>query len=306
MQFKMKAANRNACFMVCILLAFSCTSSKMTAQINLVGSTPGDQIIKTMLGIPAETKVDFMRWDLVLSHKKTFVLHLVFGESKPNTLDFEAPGRLTFNGTYKIERNKGENMPWQEVFTLTSDSIAKSISLVKINERLYHIVSPQNQLMVGNGGWSYSLNREDSVDPGTILIASPVVDEKSLSLIYDGRSPCQEIASLYPEMRASSTCFKLKWRLVLNRDPLTLLPTTCTLRTIVDNIPLDVSGSWSITKQATPNEGLLVYNVHLDGFAHPFLLLLGDGKVLYFLDNQYNPIIGNGDFSFTLNKRPEK
>src|SRR5690606_23546157 len=102
-------------------------------------------------------------------------------------------------------------------------------------------------LMVGNGGWSYSLNRESPVDSGKILISSSVSEDKSLQLVFDGRTPCQEIAAEHPEMNASPSCFKLKWRLILNRDSVTHLPATCIIRKVVDNEPRDISGKWTIT-----------------------------------------------------------
>jgi len=293
---------RNAVLLMCVFLTASCSARKVMPEIILIGSTPGDELIKTMLTIPVETKVDFIRWNLILDDKNAFVLDIAYGESKPNTLDFKRVGKQTIKGTYLIVKNQEENR-FKEIYQLKSDDWPEIISIVKINENLFHILTPQNQLMTGNGGWSYSLNRKVPIDSGEILISSPVADDKSLQLVYDGRTPCQEIAREHPEMNASPSCFKLKWKLVLDRDSVTYLPTTCTIRTIVDNQPRDVTGRWAIIQGTAKNAEAIIYKIQADNLAEPILLFLGDENVLFFLDKDNKPFIGNEDFSFAMNKR---
>lgn len=293
---------RNALLLMCIFLTASCSARNIKPEIILIGSTPGDEPIKTMLTIPAETKVDFIRWNLVLAGKNAFVLDIAFGESKPNTLDFKSEGKKTIKGTYLIVKNQEENR-FKEFYQLRSDDLPDIISIVKINENLFHILTPQSKLMIGNGGWSYSLNRKTSVDPGEILISSPVHDDKSLQLVFEGRTPCQEIATQHPEMNADKSCFKIKWRLILNRDSITHEPTTCTIRNIVNNQPRDVAGRWTIIKGTATNAEAIIYKVQADNLADPVLFFLVDENVLFFLDKDNNPFIGNEDFSFAMNKR---
>ena len=296
---------RNTLLLLCIFLTASCSARNIKPEIILIGSTPGDESIKTMLTIPAETKVDFIRWNLILDDKKAFVLDIAYGESKPNTLDFKSAIKQTIKGTYLIVKNQGENR-FKEIYQFKSDDLPEIISIVKINENLFHILTPQNQLMIGNGGWSYSLNRKVPIEPGKILISSPVPDDKSLQLVFEGRTRCQEIATEHPEMNASPSCFKIKWRLILNRDSITHEPTTCTIRNIVNNQPRDVTGRWILIKGTTTNAEAIIYNVQADNLAEPFLFFLGDENVLFFLEKDINPFIGNEDFSFTLNKRVQQ
>lgn len=293
---------RNALLLICIFLTASCSAGNTNPAIILIGSTPGDEPIKARLTIPAETKVDFIRWNLILDDKSTFVLHIAYGESKPNTLDFKSTGKQTFKGTYLIVNNQEENRLTQ-IYKFKSDDLPEVISLVKISENLFHILTPQGKLMIGNGGWSYSLNRKTYFDSGEILISSPKSDDKSLQLVYDGRTPCKKIAAEHSEMSASPSCFKLKWKLILNRDSATYLPTTCTIRTIVDNQPRDVTGRWAIIKGTATNAEAIIYNIQADNLAEPILLFVGDENVLFFLDKNNEPFIGNEDFSFTMNKR---
>src|SRR5690606_30216252 len=114
-------------------------------------------------------------------------------------------------------------------------------------------LTPQKRMMVGNGGWSYSLNRKEPVPNNETLISSTIPEDKSIQLVYDGRTSCQEIANEHSEIKATSSCFKIKWRLILNRDSITYQPTTCTIRNVVDNQPRDVSGKWEIIKGTATN-----------------------------------------------------
>lgn len=296
---------RSTILLLSFLLSISCAPKAFTSEIVLVGSTPGDEIIKSMLSIPADTKIDFIKWNLKLDSKNSFVLDLVFGESQPNTLGFKNGGeKRTIKGTFTRYEN-GEKSNFQEIYQLKSSSLPEKISLVKLSQNLFHLLTPQNQLMNGNGGWSYSLNRKNPVGSDKILFSSTTSDDQSLQLVFDGRTPCQEIAAEHPEMNAGQSCFKLKWRLILNRDSITHQPTTCTIRNIVNNQPRNISGKWKIINGTETNPEAVIYKIEVDNLAEPILLLVGDENVLFFLDKNNEPLIGNEDFSFALNKKIE-
>ncbi|MFZ1716044.1 MAG: hypothetical protein WAT88_12135, partial [Saprospiraceae bacterium] len=79
-------------FTTILLLGLNSSCSWATERITnnenyfLVGCTPGDDLIKLQLGIQADTKIDFIRWDLRFDKSNTFVLNIKFGENQPNTL----------------------------------------------------------------------------------------------------------------------------------------------------------------------------------------------------------------------------
>ena len=299
----LKTFFRNTPLFLCLLLFGSSSAISTAPEIILVGSTPADGPIKSMLTIPTVTKVDFIRWDLKLNDKNAFTLEIAYGESQPNTLGFKDGGqKQTIKGIFTISRNEGSKS-FKYVYHLKSSSLPEKISLVKLNENLFHILTSQNQLMIGNGGWSYTLNRKDPIGSDEILISSTITDDKSLQLVFDGRTPCQEIAAEHPEMNASQSCFKLKWRLILNRDSVNYLPTTCVIRKIVDNQPRDVSGKWTIIKGTAANPDAIIYKIEPDKPDESISLLVGDDNVLFFLNKNEEPYIGNKDFSFTLNKK---
>jgi len=296
----LKTFFQEAILMLFVLVWTSCSATNTKSEIIFIGSTPGDETVKTMLTIPAEIMVDFIRWSLTLDNKNSFVLNIHYGEAQPNTLGFKGDGeKKTFKGTFSVSGNKN----FKEVYHLKSPDLFTEISIAKLNENIFHLLTSQNQLMVGNGGWSYSLNRKEPVQNNEISIASKIGEDKSQQLVYDGRTPCQEIAKEHSEMKETSSCFKIKWRLILNRDSITHQPTTCTMRNVVDNQPRDIAGTWEVIKGTAANPDAIIYKIKVDNLVEPHLFLVGDDNVLFFLDKNNKPMIGNKDFSFTLNKK---
>lgn len=280
-------------------LSTSCSATNSKSEINLTGSTPGDQPIKTILKIAAETKVDFIRWNLLLNDKNTFVLDINYGESQPNTLGFRKDGeKKTFKGNFSVS----EAGIFDGVYHLKSADLSAEILMVKLNENIFHLLTSQNQMIAGNGGWSYSLNRTEPVKNDEISVSSYINEKKSTEIVYEGRTPCKEMAAEFPKMKASSSCFKIKWKMTLNKDSITNQPTTCSIRNIADNRPRDVLGTWEIVKGTAKNPNAVIYRIKVDNLSEPILLFAADNNVLFFLDKNYEPMIGNKDFSFTMNR----
>lgn len=279
-----------------VSMAVSGRLSNNSSDFSVVGSTPGDIAIKKMLGIKADAVIDFIRWNLLINNDETFKLSIQYGENQPNTLGFKQGGTAQIiEGKYQVASTEN----WEQLYTLQRKDGTAMLSLVAISTNLFHMLDDQSQLLVGNAGWSYTLNRE-FVEAGELTkIKSGASQSAESKLIFEGRTPCKEIALLHPEMKASSDCFKIKWRLILDRDAKTGLPTTCTTRNIVDNQPRDVVGTWQLLK--TPSA--VIYQLKLPGLRDPILLMQADKNILYFLDEKQNLLIGNKDFSFTLNRK---
>ncbi len=283
-----------------------CSVKQAPEEVVLVGSTPGDEPVKNMLSISPATRVDFIRWNLKLKRDKTFGLTIRFGESQPNTLGFKSGGETkNFEGSFAID-TPPVNKNFSEVYQLQSSSFAQTISLVKISENVFHILTPDSQLMIGNGGWSYTLNRSVPVDSKEILISSELSENRMLQVVFDGRTPCREIALEHPEMNASRSCFKLKWKLILNRDSITCSPTTCVIRKVVDSKALDVTGKWTIIQGTPENPRIVIYKIETGHPTTQISFLVCDENVLYFLDKHGDPFTGNENFSFSLNRRTSR
>lgn len=300
----MKNSKRYLC---CILMlwgalgSFTSLAQKTAGNTILVGSTPGDTQIKQSLGIAESVKIDFIRWDLRFEPDNTFVLQIKYGENQPNTLGFVAGGQSKdFQGTYTI--TKIDN---NEIYHLKA--IGLKFSLVKLSDNLFHFLTADNKLIVGDGGWSYTLNNKNPIKGnGKLPILSTTnntQNDRLVQVIYDGRTPCQEFSAEH-QMKVSPSCFKLKWKLTLNRDALTFKPTTYSIRKVVDGVARDITGQWAIMKGTISNPNATIYQLDPDKPSIAISMLVGDENVLFFLHKDGNLFIGNSDFSFTMNKRP--
>lgn len=294
---------------LCILIANSCSPGTTSSDLVFVGSTPGDELIKSLLAIPSDTRVDFIRWDLTLKHTttgdQTFELNIVFGESQPNTLGFRGGGeKRTFEGAYRVSKNEDNNLE-RLVYQLNSNKLPTSISMVQMNDNLLHLLTPQNHLMIGNGGWSYTLNRKEQVNTRglpSLTALSDLTHDTILQLVFVGRTPCQELAAEHSEMKVSNSCFKLKWKLTLNRDSVSHAPSTYTIRKVVDNIARDVSGKWTVIQGIASNPRAMIYQLDPENPETSISFFVADDNHLFFLNKANNLHVGNGDFSFTLNR----
>jgi hypothetical protein len=299
--------------LLCIIYAGSCPSTgKAETETIYLGSTPGDDLIKMLLTISPQTKVDFIRWNLTLNMMKpgphTFILDILYGESQPNTLGFKGGGKkVTFKGEFTVSHHNSSNIRG-EIYHLKSRQWPAEITLIKLNDNLFHLLTPDNRLMTGNGGWSYTLNRQqlttiDSDVLPALITSSILLHDTTAQVIYEGRTPCQELASALG-WNVSPSCFKLKWRIILNRDPVNHEPTTYSIRKVVENVlEDDLSGNWKVINGIPGNPETIIYQLDPDNPGKSISLLAGDENIIFFLTSDYKLRVGNADFSFTLNRK---
>ena len=62
-------------------------------------------------------------------------------------------------------------------------------------------------------------------------------------------------------------------------------------------------GKWQII---TRENGRILYQVRPDDGAYTLYLLKGDDNILFFTDGNGQLLVGNEDFSYTLNRRKEE
>ncbi|RZA01410.1 MAG: hypothetical protein EOP47_10700 [Sphingobacteriaceae bacterium] len=279
-------------FAVIYLLLVNIASAKRI-EMTLVGSTPADAPIKSLLGIAANKNVDFIKWDIDLINEdnggpKKFSLTVNYGVSQPNTLGFINGGeKLNVNGSYSLQTGN--------IYRLSN-----GISFLQVNNNIFQLLSHDGSLMKGGGGWSYTFNRKDpvAVTAKAISLVSTAFapGDKSTQVIFEGRTPCMEIAG-GNQMAVKEDCFKLKWKFTLNRNPTTLQPSSFTMRQ-VDGTAKEIEGKWTIIKENTA----IIYKLE-PSVGVTFYLMAGDYNVLYFVDKNLNLYQGNKDFSYTLNRR---
>lgn len=288
----------------CVGLNSSCSlASENNDKIVLLGCTPGDDLIKFQLGISNETIIDFIKWDLTLDslNQNNFVLKINYGESQPNTLGFKTGAKKkSYQGEFRISKENGN-----EIYQLNCAGFQNEITLIKLNANIFHFLTPQKQLMCGNGGWSYTLNNKtpdkNNYPLPTLTNAIALLNDTVLQVTYDGRTPCQDFAA-ENNLTVNQSCFKLKWKLILNKDPKTLQPTTYKLKR-TNSRETDIKGNWAIIKGAASNPNVIILQLDPDKPNQTVSLFVGDENVLFFLHKDKNLFVGNENFSFTLNKR---
>lgn len=118
--------------------------------------------------------------------------------------------------------------------------------------------------------------------------------------VFDGRTPCQELAAQLDE-KVTTECIKIKWRLTLYKDSITGNPSTYELLGFVYKKDNPRLGKWHIRTGTKADPQALVYQLDQPG-REPLFLQKGDDNVLFFLDQEKNLLVGNRDFSYTLNR----
>lgn len=274
-------------------------ATKSEVAFELQASTPGDSLIKTMLNIEQGFPVDFIRWRLLIQpESQTFELNIDYGLSQPNTLGFTVDGqKKSVQGTYQVHSS-----PRGEVYQLKSEAAKVAFSFLKLNEDLYHLLDANQHLLLGNGGWSYSLNRRGAerskAKLPALATAATLSKFTALVAVFDGRTPCSELAQDY-NIPVSNECFKLKWRLTLHRDSMTLKPSKYTLTRIFRRANA-IEGTWSMIQKGEA----VIYQLHpRDKQDEALQFLVGDENVLFFLDKEQRLLVGDEDFSFALNRK---
>jgi len=188
-----------------------------------------------------------------------------------------------------------------------------AVPLLKVTDHILHVLHADRSLMVGNGGWSYTLNRrersEARVEPGA---GSPELDEaRSISPVssgdtvlgvFEGRTPCQGIAREVG-IPVSAGCAKVKWRVTLFQEPHTRKPTTYKVEgTLLRSGARE--GPWTIERSAGFDPAAQVYHLGPKTDS-PMFLLRGDDNILFLMSRNRQPLVGNAEFSYTLDRRRE-
>jgi hypothetical protein len=266
---------RSICFIALLLL-----SCRAIANTSYTGSTPADIAVRQFLGIPLTDSIEFIRWKLSLNGS-SYQLSCNYGLSKPNTNGFINGGRqLAFDGQITREKN---------FYVLQHGN--KKLRLLPLDNNLLHIAGEDGVLLVGNDGWNYTLSSEKPVASSSGLPSVTLAIKDSVK--YVGRTPCLP----YESKRQSPNCYKLKWVLVLYANKKTGLPSGFHINSTL-NRKDSKPGTCSVIKN---KNGDLIYHLQYD--EENFYLKAVNAELLVFTDKQGDLLVGNEDFSFTLNKK---
>lgn len=266
-----------------MIIISSCVKGK---DSRFTGSTPANDAVKKFLGIPLKDSIDFIRWQLTINDR-SYSLHCNYGIGKPNTNGFMGGGKTTeFKGDVKRIKNKYQLVNGRQV-----------LGLLELNSNLLHLLNEDNTMMIGNGGWSYTLNNLAPVISDNLSVQSTQTKIKD-SLVFEGRTPCG-VPGIIPD---GKTCYKLKWRVVLyagkeiNKGSYRVFGTGY-------REDGGLRGSWEMI---TSDDGKNIYQFY-DGNEKVFMRLLKlDEGVVIFIDEKRNLLVGDHDFSYTLNRSSRK
>lgn len=262
-------------------LVFS--SCGRTQHTNFTASTPASALVRNFLGISLTDSIDFIRWTISINGDN-YSLNCNYGIGKPNTNGFYDGGKkVRLQGPLKKEQN---------IFELHNNQ--RILKLAALNSNLLHILNEDNTLMIGNAGWSYAINSLTPSHSDQLMLA-PTTTKISDSMAFQGRTPCG-----VPGASTGQQCYKLKWYVVFYGNAGKNEPVSYRISGTGFRLEGGKTGKWKINTQ---KDGRSVYEL-FDETGKPFLHLLKlDDGVLIFTDDKGNLLVGDHDFSYTLNRK---
>ena len=166
---------------------------------------------------------------------------------------------------------------------------------MELNADLLHLLNTNNSLLTGNGGWSYTLNNITPSGTDKVSVTPPPTVLKD-SMVFVGRTPCK-IPGIIP---AGTSCYKLKWHIVLYANTQINKPATYKVLGTPWREQGGRTGNWKII---TGKTGHTIYQLD-DANGNGFLYLLKlDENILVFTDAEGKLLVGDKDFSYTLNAK---
>ncbi|HEX7846833.1 MAG TPA: hypothetical protein VF476_13610 [Chitinophagaceae bacterium] len=265
-----------------ILLMFFLSSCAAAKDRKFTASTPAAEVVRTFLGIPLPDSIDFIRWKLTINDRE-FSLDCNYGICKPNTNGFINNGKtISFSGKVNRKENYYELM-----------HNGKTLQLLELNDNLFHILGNNKNLLIGNGGWSYTLNNENAVASNK-LSAKPKQTVLKDSMAFEGRTPCRGLDDERPE------CYKRNWYIVFYADAKTKQPAGFYMNGIAYKKNGGSPGTWTIIQN---NNGLITYQLNYGKNGKPLYLVKVDENILFFTDADGNLLVGDHDFSYSLNRK---
>jgi mRNA-degrading endonuclease YafQ of YafQ-DinJ toxin-antitoxin module len=316
-------------FKLVLLLLIAISPSTLSVPVGFtpgvfVATSPCDAGSKSLLRIPETADCEMIKWSLTLYQEQslnpstpaTYKLDFVYGLPQQNTNGLVQGGtKIVREGKWTKVRGTKTN-PDAVIYQLDPDKPQATISLQVIDHNLLHLLDHDQKLMIGNGGWSYTLNRAGGIGRYTNPYHLPVsirakVDSPIASALspradspilgrFIGRSPCRDIAREL-NIPVNADCKKLKWDLTLYQNPNTHTPTRYTLKGTFYRAHTR-EGKWAIIKGAKTNPDVIIYQLDPDKSQGSLFFLKADDNILFFLSKEGNYMVGNADFSYTLNK----
>lgn len=269
-------------FTFLLMIVFYCCAGK---ENEYVGSTPAAHSLRNFLEISLVDSIDFIKWEFNVDGDR-YHLHCRYGIGRPSTNGFIDEKAVNFEGSLIKKEKKFELYHGKKV-----------LSLWVINSNLLQVLDDHEEPLAGNGGYSYTLNKINS-QPSDQFNYINKKHSVGTSQAFEGRTPCQELSVLLG-FNKGPACDKLKWYVILNTDPKTGKPSGYIMNGTGYRKEKMAKGSWEIT---LGKNGRRIYKLSPETQAPPIYLLEAGENLLLFTDDRGNLLVGNADFSYTLNK----
>ena len=165
------------CLFLCLFFFCSIARAKQSVYH---GSTPAHRDMRIFLNISLVDSIDFIKWHLTIEPGK-YELSCKYGLAKAGTDGFTNERQVRFTGKAQIEGYH---------HVLNADG--RICYLLEINTNLLHLLDKQKNMLVGNGGYSYTLNVYSPLKTDRLNVRSMETRSKK-EAAFEGRTPCQEL-----------------------------------------------------------------------------------------------------------------
>ena len=144
----------------------SCSQQSKSSQKELglyVGATPCLKGSQPVSGIPQDSDCEFIKWKLTLyvtdkNEPSNYKLEYEYGISQESTQGFKDGKIVSAEGKWQISKGTNKN-PAAVVYQLDPDKPSISISFIKLSDGILHLLDMEKRLLVGNAGYSFTLNK---------------------------------------------------------------------------------------------------------------------------------------------------
>lgn len=260
-------------------------------------TTPCDAITRPVPTMAPGAQCEMATWRVELGVDGRYTLDAAYGMAQPNTLGIRDGGtKVQLAGTYAADRG---------IVTLSTDDPAVSVRFLRVGEDLLHLIDADDELVVGNGGWAYTLNRDGKAGRHTPLV-TPVFDEGRTpgGGVFEGRTPCTEdVKAFTPNLVPD--CSRLKWRLTLRQNaggaPAGYVSGVVGREDATE-------GTWTIRRGLPGFPDAVLYELcpaappGVTGECRKLRLLLVGGRHLFMLAADNKLLVGDNYWSYTLSR----
>lgn len=266
-----------------VVLYFLCLlapGNTVDREMDYTASTPANQTVRDFLGINQTDSIDFIRWKLKITDLKNFDLSCSYGISKPNTNGFVNEKKVELKGTVNFSDG-----------ILSLNVKGKSLSMQVLNQNIMHLLHKDGSMMVGNAGWSYTLNSMEQIAASNINLKIKSASFKD-SILFEGRTPCRGIEEIMYS-RTRPECYKKKWLISLYKaNP------AATSGTYKIGPSEAKTGNWNLK---VGYAGAIIYGLDLNN-GNTLDLLQADKNIVYIMNGKGGIMVGDHDFSYSLNR----